>query len=59
MDEAIFDDEVARLIEAQGGEDFVLAAFAELSIQFTDEVPPSSREFILGRIVALWEESQC
>jgi len=58
VDEAIFDDEVARLIEAQGGEDFVLAALSELSIQFTDEVSPNAREYILARIVALWEESQ-
>ena len=58
MTEPDFIRAMEALVESQGSERFAALALDELGITYVDEVEKDHRQFILRRVVALWEEAQ-
>lgn len=47
---------LSDLVERQGGERFLALALGEFGHTYVDELPSTSREFFIGRCLALEEE---
>jgi hypothetical protein len=56
VDEDSFMSRLSDLVERQGGERFLALALGEFGHTYVDELPSASREFFIGRCLALEEE---